>query len=306
MSFAAPLAAPVSVAAAAAAPLAHRRRRLAASLAAGALALALPLAQAAIAPDPGDYAPAPAGTNALLVYGQHITADTVKLNGQTAVDGLGLKLDVGVVRYVRYETLAGMPFDWEVIQQIGRQRDGLGSPRLGTLGDTVVGVALWPHTNEAKGEHLGLGAYLTLPTGSHKGEGFALSDNRHALDLQAAWMTRLAPQWSLDLLGQTELYARERDTDAKRTPLVRAFAHLRYHLSDPTYVALSYRHAWGAKETDAAGQLLNGRQNNGNLMLTWASFLTDTVQLQLQAAQDVRVHSGPKTRMLGVRTLFIF
>lgn len=282
-------------------PAASLLRRFAAL----ALSAALPLAHAASAPDAGDYAPAPAGTNVLLVYGQHITADKVKLNGQTAVDGLGLKLDVGVVRYVRYETLAGMPFDWELIQQIGRQRDDLGSPKLGTLGDTVVGVALWPHTNEAKGEHLGLGAYLTLPTGAHKGDGFALSDNRYALDLQAAWMTRLAPQWSLDLIGQTELYARERDTDARRTPLVRAIAHVRYHLSDPTYVALSYRHAWGAKETDD-GQLINGRQNNGNVMLTWASFLTDTVQLQLQASQDVTVRSGAKTRMLGVRTLFIF
>lgn len=265
----------------------------------------MPLAHAASAPDAGDYAPAPAGTNVLLVYGQHITADTVKVNGQTAVDGLGLKLDVGVARYVRYETLAGMPFDWEVIQQIGRQRDDLGSPKLSTLGDTVVGVALWPYTDEAKGEHLGLGAYLTLPTGSHKGEGFALSDNRYALDLQAAWMTRLAPKWSLDLIGQAELYARERDTGAKRTPLVRAFAHLRYHLSDPTYVALSYRHAWGAKETND-GQLINGHQNNGNLMLTWARFLNDSTQLQLQASQDLTVRSGAKARMVGVRTLFIF
>lgn len=282
------------------------RHTLLAAAAATCLGLLLPAAgQAATSPDAGDYTALPAGTDLLLLYGQHNSADQLRADGRTAVDNLGLKLDVGLLRWVHFTTWNGYTIDPQIVVPFGRQKVGLSGEKTSGLGDIIFGGTLWTIADLQRGEHLGWSLFITAPTGADKREGFALSDNRWAADLQVGYIRRFAPQWSIDLIGQTELYQDRRDTKSEKDPLVRGFAHLRYHLSDATHLAVSYRHTLGAKET-LDGTTLSGRKNDGNVTLTWASFLTKQVQLQLQASQDVKVENGPKLRTVGVRALYAF
>jgi hypothetical protein len=273
------------------------------------LALCLAIASggslAATSPDPGDYTALPAGTDLLLVYGQQIKADKIYAKGQEVLGNADLTVNVGLLRWVHFTKWMGYTVDPQVILPLGSQKLGLTGDKASGLGDVIFGGTLWTIADQASGENLGWSAFVTAPTGADKDKGYALSDDRWALDLQVGYIRKLAPSWTLDVVGQTELYQDRRDNHSSKDPMVRGFAHLRYHLNEASHLALSYRHTLGARVT-LDGTELSGRKNDGNVTLTWASFLTKQVQLQLQASQDVKVENGPKTTTLGVRALYAF
>lgn len=261
--------------------------------------------QAATAPDPGDYTGLPAGTDLFLMYGYHTTADDVYADGKKVVDKLGLKLDLGLLRYVHFTKWGDYLVDPQIVVPFARQKVGLGDSRTSGLGDVIFGGTLWTIADLANGEHLGWSVFVTAPTGADKDEGFAVSDNRWKVELAAGYIRRLAPKWSIDLIPQVELYQDDRRTDVKRDPMLRGFAHLRYHVSDATHLALSYRHAWGAKEK-LAGATVKSAMNDGTVLLTAASSLNKQWRLQLQYAHDMQVENGPKTRTIGAQLLYAY
>jgi hypothetical protein len=260
---------------------------------------------AATAPDPGDYTGLPAGTDLFLMYGYHTTADDVYADGKKVVDKLGLKLDLGLLRYVHFTKWGDYLVDPQIVVPFARQKVGLGDSRTSGLGDVILGGTLWTIADLANVEHLGWSVFVTAPTGADKDEGFAISDNRWKVELAAGYIRRLAPKWSIDLIPQVELYQDDRSTDVKRDPMLRGFAHLRYHVSDATHLALSYRHAWGAKEK-LAGATVKSAMNDGTVLLTAASSLSKQWRLQLQYAHDMQVENGPKTRTIGAQLLYAY
>lgn len=263
------------------------------------------LAQAAAAPDPGDYTGLPAGTHLALVYAQHLRANDVYSEGSKVADNLGLGVNVGLLRYVHFTKLGDYLIDPQIIVPFGSQRVDLGDSHTSGIGDIIVGGTLWTVADLKTSEHLGFTAFLTLPTGSDKNQGFALSNNRFALDLQVGWIHKLAADWTLDLIGQTEFYGQQRDTDVKKDPLVRAYAHVRYGLTPSSHVALSLRQSWGARES-LNGVTQTSRQNDTNVGFTYANFVTPQVQLQLQYFRDAKVENGPKVDQVNARLLYVF
>ncbi|ROZ71310.1 transporter [Ramlibacter sp. WS9] len=274
---------------------------LAATLAAGGTA------HAATNPDPGDYTALPAGTDISLVYAVNARADQVYASGSKVPlpRNLGLDLDIGIFRHVHFMNWGGYRIDPQIVIPFGRQTVGLTGTKTSGIGDIIFGGTLWTIADLANGEHLGYTAFITAPTGKDKSMGFALSDNRWAVDLQVGYIRSLSAKWTVDLIGQAEFYQRERSTGAKRDPLVRGHAHLRYHLSESSHIAASLRQSMGGEEK-LNGTTLAGRKNDTNLQLTWASFLTKQVQVQLHYAQDVKVENGPKVKALGLRALYAF
>lgn len=261
--------------------------------------------RAASAPDPGDYVPAPAGATVTALYAQHQKADRVYENGRRALGDLGLGLDIGVLRVMHYFELGGKPADIELVLPFGRQRVGGDDTRLSGVGNVILGTTYWTKSDEASQTHLGWAGYLSLPSGAHRKDGFFASEDRYALDLQFGYITPLAPKVSLDLLGQTELYTRDDTTRIERKPLVRAFAHLSYHLSDATRLAFTVRQAYGARETLNGSEVLGGKRDT-NLMLTWQHQVTDALQLQLQVAKDVKVRNGAAVEGVQARVAYVF
>ena len=90
-------------------------RRIAALLSFTATALLCVPAHAASAPDAGDFVALPPGTNLTLLYAQQTRANAVYDGQRKVADDLGLRLDTGIARYVRYEEVAGHIVDWELI-----------------------------------------------------------------------------------------------------------------------------------------------------------------------------------------------
>lgn len=100
-------------------------------------------AQAAGTPDPGDYVPAPPGATIVALYGQHLRGDKVYESGNRVGDDLGLRLDIGVARVMRYFELAGMPADVELILPYARQRIDAANYRESGVGNLALGMSLW-------------------------------------------------------------------------------------------------------------------------------------------------------------------
>lgn len=265
------------------------------------------VAHAASTPDAGDYTALPAGTDLTLLYLEKLRADNVYANGNKVAlpADLNLNVNVGVLRHVHFTKLGGYTIDPQIIVPFATQNTGLTGARSTGMGDITFGGTLWTIADLAGGEHLGYSVFLTAPTGSGKDQGFAISDNRWAADLQVGYIRRLAPNWTIDLIGQTEFYQDRRDTGARKDALLRGFAHLRYHFSDATHVAASLRYAAGAKET-LNGTTLSGAKKDTNLALTWASFVTKQVQVQLQYSKDLHVENGPKLDTMILRLLYAY
>lgn len=285
--------------------LARGGLRLRAHLAAWTLIASAPLAHAAGAPDPGDYVPAPDGTTVVALYAQHLRGDRARQDGETVASDLNLRFDATVARFMHYGSLAGQPADVELIVPWGRQRLGDGAERLSGVGNVSIGATWWPLADAERGEYLGVASYLSLPTGAHRDEGLFVSEDRAAWDVEAGYVKPLGGPWTLDLVGQVEAYQRDRSTEIARRPMLRAFAHLSYALSDATRFALSLRQTWGARE-HLDGETVTGAHADTNLMLTWQQQIGETLQLQVQAARDVRVRSGVPLDALQLRLVAAF
>jgi hypothetical protein len=82
--------------------------------------------------------------------------------------------------------------------------------------------------------------------------------------------------------------------------------HLRYLLSPASHVAVSYYHDFGA-ESKVAGVSQNDRLNNGSLQLTYANFVTPSVQIQAQYGRGLKTESGPREdQRFNLRLLKVF
>jgi hypothetical protein len=264
-------------------------------------------AHAGAVPDPGDYTALPAGTNLSLLYLQNARADDVYASGNRVAlpRDLDLNLQVGLLRQIYFTKLGGYTIDPQIVIPFARQNDALGGGKLTGVGDVLFGGTLWTIADLAGGEHLGYSLFLTAPTGGKNDRGFAISDNRWAADLHVGYIRRIAPKWTVDLIGQTEFFQDRRDTGSEKDPMVRLYGHLRYHLNDASHLAASLRYTGGAREKLGVSEL-SGRKKDVNLALTWASFLTKQVQMQAQYSRDVRVENGPRLDTLTVRALYAY
>lgn len=265
------------------------------------------LAHAGAAPDAGDYTALPAGTNLSLLYLQNLRADDVYAHGdkQPLPRDLDLNVKLGLFRQVMFTKLGDYTIDPQIIIPYARQSDALSGKSPSGIGDVLFGATLWTIADLPGGEHLGYSVFITAPTGSERDQGFAISDNRWAADLQVGYIKRFAPRWSIDLIGSAEFFQDRRDTHAEKDAVLKAYAHLRYHLNDSSHLAASLRYTGGGREK-LAGTEISGRKRDSNATLTWASFLSKQVQLQLQYSRDLHVENGARLDTFALRALYAY
>lgn len=280
-------------------------RRIAARLSFTAAALLCAPAHAASAPDAGDFVALPPGTNLMLLYAQETRANALYDGQRKVADDLGLRVDTGIARYVRYEEVAGHIVDWELILPFGRQRiQSLDNTQQG-VGSLIFGGTAWAIADDERGRYLAGAAYITTPTGSHKTEGFALASDRWAADMQIAYIHQITGPWFAEFLAQCEVYSPDQTTHVRRDPFWRGFAYLRYAYAPNSHLALSVRHGVGARET-LDGQVVTPSRQETNVALTWAVALGEQAQLQLQYARDVRVRNAPRQDIYTARLAYAF
>lgn len=265
-------------------------------------------ASADIKPDSGDYAALPPGTDLAILYQQNPRIDKAYLGGHKVADNLDLDLTVEVLRLVHFTRFFNTDYIWDpqIIIPYGHQDTGLTGQKNKGIGDITFGATLWTLADMQRNRHLGWSVFFTAPTGDDKNQGFALSNNRWAVDLQAGYVHGFNERWTWDVIGETEFYDEQRDTGAHRDPLVQLHNHLRYNFTPATSVAVSYRHNWGSRET-LDGTVLDSSHNNGTMGLSATTMLGKQWQVMGQYWRDVTVRSGPMTEhSLQFRLAYIY
>lgn len=279
--------------------------RLACALLLGTAATAV---QADVKPDSGDYAALPAGTDLAILYQQNPRGDQAYLGGRKVADKLDLDMTVGVARFVHFTEFFNTGYIWDpqIVIPFGRQEIGATGQKTSGLGDITFGATLWTLADMQRNRHLGWSLFITAPTGSDKNKGFALSNNRWAADFQAGYVHGFNERWTWDVIGEVEFYGKQRDTDAKRDPLLQLHNHLRYNFTPATSVALSYRHNWGSRER-LDGQTLDSSHDNGTVGFSATTMLAPQWQLMGQYWRDTSIRSGVKIdHSLQFRVAYIY
>src|SRR5690606_13658212 len=98
------------------------------------LCMSSSLFAAGVSSDPGDYKALPAGTNLAVAYYQHLTADNVYTNDKKVVNDLGLTLDIGMLRYVKFIELGGLLINPQIVLPLAKQRNTLESSDSSGIG----------------------------------------------------------------------------------------------------------------------------------------------------------------------------
>jgi hypothetical protein len=286
-------------------------RLLAAAIMAGPASVAL---GAEIATDPGDYMALPPGVQLGILYYQHAERDAYYAAGNRLQGPFRLDTDIGLARFVRYAKLGDYVIDPQIIVPFGRVAlkapfGPLGPVSDNGVGDPLVGGTLWL-VNGAP-QWLGLSAFVSVPLGSYDGARGPVNVGEHRWKgiFQAGYVRALGGPWMLDLVGETAVYGGNDDFLGARKRQDASYgiqAHLRYMLSQASSVSASYYHDFGGATT-VGGIEQGDRMNNRRWQLGYASFVTPSLQLQVQAGKGGKTAYGAReSARLNLRLVQVY
>ena len=142
---------------------------------------------------PNDARPPPPGINTIQLTYQHSERADFYTNGIKTDASRQISSDVYQWRLGHSFTIANQPAYFYANVPMGAihpQKSLSGLSSDSGLGDTTFLLAYWPYANRETNRYFGLGAYLSLPTGSYdKNRYFNVGENVYRTALQAAYQT---------------------------------------------------------------------------------------------------------------------
>jgi len=289
---------------------------LAALATVAAATLMSPAAQA-IDVDAGDYTALPAGTNLLLVYGQHATRDKLYSQGNQVPINAGLDSTVGILRGVHFMDIGGYIVDPQFLLPFGKLKGKNDTAGLGSesgVGDLLLAATVWLTKPGAK-THFGITPFVSVPVGDYdRNKALNLGENRWKFILGAGYITEIAPGWNLDIVGDFTIFGKNDDvndglggvTTLKQKPLYELQTHLRYQLSPTLDLRGGLFHTFGG-ETKVGGVNQDNRTATTKFNVGTAWFAAPTVQLLATWGRDIKAREGFKIdNELHLRLLKIF
>ncbi|AMW79949.1 hypothetical protein AMD27_14275 [Acinetobacter sp. TGL-Y2] len=160
--------------------------------------------------DSGDYDAAPAGTNLALLYLQHANRDKLYSGSHKVAGENELTSNVGIARFVHYTDIAGYRVAPQILIPFGQLEADKDISSWGSssgLGDLILAAPIWLLNDTDKKQYFGISPYLYLPTGEYsKHDALNLGENRYKLNLQAAFSTRIIPQFAWDVAADATIY----------------------------------------------------------------------------------------------------
>jgi hypothetical protein len=268
---------------------------------------------AAVKFDAGDYVPAPAGTNLALLYLQHASSDSLWANGHKIDDKARLDTDVGIFRYVGYGKVAGMTFDYQILQPFGSLRASGSTASLGHtsgFGDTILVSTLWVVNKPESGTYVGITPYLYIPDGSYKASrGLNLGENRWKGNMQAVLSQQLTKHVIAEGAADVMFYG---DNDKatggtlKQKKLYEFQGWARYLFDAKTELNMRVSYTTGG-ETRLGGIEQNDKTDTWAFLGTLRRSLDAHHQIMVQGGKDLSVRNGFKEGMrFQIRLLQIF
>ena len=179
------------------------------------------------------------------------------------------------------------------------------------LGDMTIATALWPYANSQTRTYLGIGGFLTLPTGSYSNQQpYNLGNKRVSGDIQIAYQTALTK--NLDgMLGFDAMWfspnnqVGPNNAQLTQKPLYTGQIGPIYHINPSLTVAATYLYVSGAETA------LNGMSNNNALQthryLLSAVATTSMGRFTLQYGTNIDTQFGfQETRRVILRYAIMF
>lgn len=269
------------------------------------------LPAAAIDIMPGDYTVLPAGTNALLLYGQYSTSSELDIEGVGEIPESDFDLGLGIARYLHYNQIGGIPVAAQAFIPFG----GISEARIGGvdaltddgIGDLTVGFTAWPVSSaDPEGTTVGVTAYLTMPTGAYREEpgSINLGSGTWTVTPQIGVIQGLGKGFFFD--GAVDVAIRadheENGLEFSREASLQLQAYLRYQFSAATSVSFGYSGIFGGE--DKINGVATGTQTRTNqLRLFGSTFVTPTVQLHGMIGTDIDTDGGFKNDFVGMLRL---
>lgn len=264
---------------------------------------------------PGDYTVLPAGTNALLLYGQYSQSSKLKVDGVGEVPDSKLGLGIGIARYLHYTSVGGVPVGLQAFLPFGgftEARIGGAEPLTKSgIGDLTLGITAWPLSSaDPTGTTLGVTAYVSLPTGAFRDEPGAINigSGTWTFTPQIGLIQGLGNGFFFD--GALDVAVRsdhsENGIEFSRDASVQVQAYLRYQFSATTNVSFGYSGTFGGK--DFVNDTYAGTKTRSDqLRLFGSTFLTPTLQVQGMIGTDLNTQGGFRNDFIGtVRLMKLF
>lgn len=255
--------------------------------------------------DPRDYKALPAGTNLAVAYYQHLKADNVYANDKKVVNDLGLTLDIGMLRYVKFIELGGLLMNPQVVLPLAKQRNSLEGSENSGIGDILVGGVAWPYHDDQLGRYFALGGFVSFPTGSHEGDNFAISSDRFQYNLQTGYQHALNSNISFEGIAQVEFYSDKDKNGMEKETFYQTDLSAIYNFNKETSFAITWRRTDGGKEFLNHQTALESEQKN-ILLLTGTTNIAQNTQLLLQWRQDFDVKDGSEISGIQTRLVYAF
>ena len=264
--------------------------------------------------DPRDYLPAPSGTNIMLTYYKHITADSLYVDGKKT-PGFNYEQDLGFFRFVHFNTLFGMPIDYQALAFFNNQ--SLNGPAVGNnqfsssgMPDPVLVSTIWPVSNPGTKTWLGFTQYVTVPIGEYK-RGTVLNPggNVWVFKEELGFVQGIGDKCFFELQPSIEFYTDNDDHVAgkqEKDPLLQVQSHLSYDVTPKFFVSADYTYQNGneTKTNDIIDPDTKIEVHKAGLTFNYK--LADDVQLLLSYSKTIDTKNGPDIDIFGSRFLIVF
>jgi len=256
---------------------------------------------------PFDYVAAEPGVNVLLgyyEYGKHNEYNS-SLTGPVTYD-TNLNSNIGVVRYLHYNTILGHTYVLDLILPFGTLSNAeIGGQQLAStsgVADPVASFGFWFINEPKRQRYLAAAIFVSLPIGAYdKNRPLNLGGNRWQTDLQVDFTQGFLDKFTIDLAADWISYGNNNEAGKGTQTLTQsatynAYAWLSYDVTStlrramPTVsnasLAIGYAGTFGgAQRLD--GVPTGGKTEEQQIRLSYSQFITPTLQGVISVSHDI-------------------
>ena len=256
---------------------------------------------------PFDYVAAEPGVNVLLgyyEYGKHNEYNN-SLAGPVTYQ-TNLNSNIGVVRYLHYDTIFGHTYVLDLIVPFGTLSNakvgGEQLPSASGVADPVASFGFWFINEPKQRRYLSAAIFVSLPIGSYdKNRPLNLGGNRWQTDLQIDFTQGFLDKFTIDLSGDWISYGNNNEAGTGSQTLTQsatyaAYAWLSYDVTSTlqramptaTNASLSVGYAGtfgGAQKLD--GVPTGAKTEEQQIRLSYSQSITPTWQGVLSVSHDI-------------------
>lgn len=279
--------------------------------------LILLLPSSSFALDPQDYIPAPAGTNGVLFYYDHISGTDAYVNGNKVSNSADMTANIAVFRYAYWNQIGQFPWAFSALVPVGElsmNNVGPTNQQISTsqIGDPFFLIGIWPISKPDTKTWLGISQYVYVPAGEYdhdKPPALQLGQNRWAFKEEIGFVQGFGP-FELDLSGFVQFFTNNgnytpSDLTLKKDNLYEVETHFIWNVNKNIFLSADYSYQNGG-ETSVSGVSNNDKLNDHSAGVTVAYHLTTNSQVMFKYHDTFKTENGIKTKDLGFRFAVFF